>query len=90
MWETVQKGDTPTSRQLALGRAAAMQVAETAAAVTRTASALGGGGAIYQTSALQRHMRDAEVITHHFTVAPHVWEEAGRVLLDRPLNVAVF
>jgi hypothetical protein len=27
--------------------------------------------------------RDAEAITHHFAVAPHTWEEAGRVLLGR-------
>ena len=90
MWETVRKGEAATARQRALGRAAAIQVVETAAAVTRTASALGGGGAIYQTSALQRHLRDAEAIVHHFTVAPHVWEEAGRLLLGRQPNVPVF
>ena len=90
MWEIAQRGGKPTSRQLALGRAAAIQVAETAAAATRTASVLGGGGAIYQTSSLQRHMRDAEAITHHFTVAQHVWEEAGRVLLGRQPNTPVF
>ena len=90
LWACALKGEPPASRLLALGRAAAIQAAETAAAVTRTASSLGGGGAIYQTSSLQRHMRDAEAITHHFTVAPHVWEEAGRVLLGRQPNVAVF
>jgi alkylation response protein AidB-like acyl-CoA dehydrogenase len=41
-------------------------------------------------SSLQRHMRDAEAVTHHFTVAPHTWEDAGRVLLGRKLASAVF
>jgi len=30
------------------------------------------------------------VITHHFTVAPHTWEDAGRVLLGRTPVAAVF
>jgi alkylation response protein AidB-like acyl-CoA dehydrogenase len=45
---------------------------------------LAGGSSIYRASSLQRHMRDAEAITHHFTVSPHVWEDAGRVLLGSP------
>jgi len=45
--------------------------------VTRTASVLAGGSSIYTGSSLQRHARDAEAVTHHFTVAPHNWEEAG-------------
>jgi hypothetical protein len=42
---------------------------------------LAGGASIYAASSLQRHARDAEAITHHFTVAPHTWEQAGRMLL---------
>jgi alkylation response protein AidB-like acyl-CoA dehydrogenase len=90
MWKTVCAGDAPTPRQLALGRIACLQVVETCAAVTRTANALAGGTSIYASSSLQRHARDAEAITHHFTVAPHVWEEAGRVLLGRPPIAAIF
>lgn len=90
MWQSVCAGHPPTKRQLALGRIAATHAAETAAAVTRTANALGGGSSIYSTSSLQRHARDAEAVTHHFTVAPHTWEEAGRVLLGREPTVPVF
>jgi hypothetical protein len=39
---------------------------------------------------MQRYARDAEVITHHFTVAPHSWEEAGRVFLRRQPTTPVF
>ena len=90
MWRTVCAGGAPTPRQLALGRAAATHAAETAASVTRTANTLAGGSSIYSSSSLQRHARDAEAITHHFTVAPHTWEEAGRILLGRNPGVPVF
>ena len=81
MWELVCRGGAPTNRQLALARTATTHAAETGAAVTRTASMLAGGASIYAASSLQRHARDAEAITHHFTVAPHTWEQAGRMLL---------
>jgi indole-3-acetate monooxygenase len=90
MWQTICNGDQPTPRQVALGRMACNQAVETAATVTRTASALAGGSSIYNTSALQRHARDAEAVTHHFAVAPHAWEEAGRVLMGREPLVPVF
>jgi alkylation response protein AidB-like acyl-CoA dehydrogenase len=89
-WQTVRSGDAPTLRQLALGRIAATQAVETAASVARTANMLAGGSSIYAASSLQRHARDAEAITHHFTVAPHTWEEAGRVLLGREPSIPVF
>lgn len=90
LWQAVCAGLEPTGRQLALGRAAATQAADCGARVTRTASTLAGGTSIYSASSLQRHVRDAEAVTHHFTVAPHSWEEAGRVLLGRAPTVPVF
>jgi indole-3-acetate monooxygenase len=80
----------PTSSENASLRLAAVHAAETGADITRRANVLAGGSAIYARSATQRHARDAEVILHHFTVAPHVWEEAGRLLLGQPLNVPAF
>jgi len=90
VWQAVRGGREPTSREIALARAACTQAVETAAAATRTANTLGGGGALYSESGLQRHMRDAEAITHHFTVAPFTWEQAGRVLLGRDPGVPAF
>jgi alkylation response protein AidB-like acyl-CoA dehydrogenase len=90
IWDAVLADRAPTDRQLALGRVAATHAVETGAAVTRTANALAGGSSLYSTSALQRHTRDAEAVTHHFTVAPHTWAEAGRVLLGRAPTIAVF
>jgi alkylation response protein AidB-like acyl-CoA dehydrogenase len=90
MWQTVRAGGIPSSRQIACGRIAAVQAVESAADVTRTANTLAGGSAIYLKSSLQRHARDAEAVTHHFTVAPHTWEDAGRVLLGRRPVAAAF
>jgi alkylation response protein AidB-like acyl-CoA dehydrogenase len=83
MWQTVSSGREPAKRQLALGHVAATQAVETGATVARTANTLAGGSSIYEASSLQRHARDAEAVTHHFTVAPHTWEEAGRVFMGR-------
>ncbi|MGH8017802.1 MAG: acyl-CoA dehydrogenase family protein, partial [Opitutaceae bacterium] len=69
---------------------AATHAVETAAAVAQAANTLGGGNAICHRSPLQRHARDSEAITHHFSVAPHTWEQAGRVLLGSDPGVPVF
>jgi alkylation response protein AidB-like acyl-CoA dehydrogenase len=90
MWQTVRAGRTPTPREIALGRMAATQAVETAAAVTQAANTLAGGAAIFHRTSLQRHARDAEAITHHFTMSPHTWEQAGRVLLGLAPGVPVF
>ncbi len=90
MWHTVSAGKPVSNRQLALARIASNHAAETGASVARTANTLAGGSSIYTKSSLQRHARDAEAITHHFTVAPHTWEEAGRVLLGRAPTVPAF
>jgi alkylation response protein AidB-like acyl-CoA dehydrogenase len=90
LWQTVNDGETPSDRQLSQGRLAAIHAVESAAAVTRTVNTLAGGSSVFAKSSLQRHARDAEAITHHFTVAPHVWEDAGRVLLGRKPAAAVF
>lgn len=90
MWQAISAGGNASNRQLALARIATTQAVEAAAAVTRTANTLAGGNSIYSSSSLQRHARDTEAILHHFTVSPHVWEEAGRVLLGRQPNVPAF
>jgi alkylation response protein AidB-like acyl-CoA dehydrogenase len=90
IWQTLSAGRRPTQRQLALGRMAALHAAETGANVARVANVLAGGSSLHSRSPLQRHARDAEAVTHHFTVTPLAWEDAGRVLLGRDPSVPAF
>jgi alkylation response protein AidB-like acyl-CoA dehydrogenase len=54
LWHMASTGDQPSPKQAAFARMAALNAAEVGAAVTRTASLLGGGSAIYSSSSLQR------------------------------------
>jgi alkylation response protein AidB-like acyl-CoA dehydrogenase len=90
IWHTLAAGVPVTPTQEALLRAACCNATEIAARATAMANTFGGSTSIYAASSLQRHARDAEAITHHFTVAPHVWEDIGRILLDRPPTMPVF
>jgi alkylation response protein AidB-like acyl-CoA dehydrogenase len=90
MHRALTDGIAVSPRQIAVNRAAAALAVESGAAVTAAANVMAGGSAIYASSDLQRHARDAEVMLHHFTVSPHTWEEVGRVLLGRQPNVPAF
>jgi alkylation response protein AidB-like acyl-CoA dehydrogenase len=75
-------GDAPSLAARARLRLAAAHAAEESAAVTSVAYQAGGGSAIYAKSPLQRHFRDAHVVTHHVMVNATATTLAGRVLLD--------
>jgi alkylation response protein AidB-like acyl-CoA dehydrogenase len=89
-WRAVRAGHQPAPREVALGRLACCHAANTAAEVTRKAATLAGGGAIFTASPFQRHVRDADALAHHFTVAATVWEDAGRVLMGRQPQAPMF
>jgi len=65
-------------------RLAATHAVRTAAAVARDMHDLGGGAAIYQSSPLQRRLRDAHTASAHFQVNAATWELTGRLLLGQP------
>ena len=90
VWQTVLAGNEPTMRQRALVRIASCQATEVAARIARTASTLAGSSSVYNSSSLQRHARDADIITHHFTQSPHVWEDAGRALVGLEPQAPLF
>ena len=90
LWRTARDGGQPAPRQIALHRIASANAAEIGASVARAANVLAGGSSIYSKSSLQRHARDAEAIAHHFSVAPYVWEDAGRVLMGRAPTAPMF
>jgi indole-3-acetate monooxygenase len=80
-WRAASEG-----RALPLAERAALRASSTWAvrAAARVAAAmydLGGGGAIYKSSALQRCLRDAHVVKQHAMVGEGIFEIAGRVRL---------
>jgi alkylation response protein AidB-like acyl-CoA dehydrogenase len=70
-------------------RLQATHLTRTAADVTRAAYDLGGGGALYLDSPLQRRFRDAHAMTQHIMVQPATFELAGRVRLGVPADVSM-
>ena len=70
-------------------RLACAHATEIAADVCKSAYTMGGGAAVYLNSNLQRRFRDAHVATQHIATAPAVFELAGRILLEQPVDMAM-
>ncbi|MEP3224769.1 MAG: acyl-CoA dehydrogenase family protein [Parasphingorhabdus sp.] len=88
-WQQAQSSDAITPAVRAQLRLACTHATETAADACKTAYSLAGGAAVYTSSNLQRRFRDAHVATQHIATAPAVFELAGRVLLDQPVDMAM-
>ena len=80
-WERAQHGlsDLELRRDLRTATTHAMQ---TSLRVTQSMNAAVGGTAVFETSPLQRHLRDAQTASAHFMVAMPVMELAGRTYFD--------
>ncbi len=70
-------------------RLAATHGVRTAARVATDMHDLGGGAAIYDSSPLQRRLRDAHAATAHFQVNAATWELTGRLLLGQPTETTM-
>lgn len=77
--DALSDGAIPMERRAAL-RLACTHMTRKAADICRTLYDLGGGAALFETSDLQRHFRDAHAITQHIVTAPATWELTGRIL----------
>lgn len=88
-WTEAQGNGDISAKARADLRLACAYATETSAEVCKTAYTLGGGGAVYSSNSLQRRFRDAHVATQHIATAPAVFELAGRVLLEQPVDMAM-
>ena len=88
-WAEAQGGGEISAKGRASLRLACAHATEIAADVCKTAYTLGGGAAVYSDNKLQRRFRDAHVATQHIATAPAVFELAGRILLDQPVDMAM-
>jgi alkylation response protein AidB-like acyl-CoA dehydrogenase len=88
-WGEAQGAGEISAKGRAGLRLACAHATEIAAEVCKTAYTLGGGAAVYSDNSLQRRFRDAHVATQHIATAPAVFELAGRVLLEQPVDMAM-
>ncbi len=69
-------------------RLAGANAAQQASRAADAAYTLAGGAAVYDTSVLQRLLRDAHVPTQHIQAAPKLFETVGRALLGQEVDTA--
>lgn len=83
-WESILKGDGVSDDQTSILRLAATQAAREGARVVQSAYLLSGTAAIYDGHPLQRHLRDAMVVTQHAFLNESMYDGAGSVFLGVP------
>ena len=83
-WTTVDLGGRLTARQHAELRSAAVLATEVALDVTTRAFRFAGGSALYDTSILQRCLRDLNAGAQHFMVSDSAYEGLGQLVLGLP------
>ena len=83
-WQAAQRSEpVPLEARRHLRQAATHAVQTSAEVVTRVYT-LGGGGAVFAASPLQRALRNVQVATQHMMVNDATWELTGRLLLGVP------
>lgn len=88
-WAGARAGEVTVEhrRDLRLATCEAVQAAKSAIAIIYE---LAGGTAVYQTSEIQRRMRDVQVAGQHMMVGSGVYELAGRLFLGLPTDIEQF
>lgn len=83
-WESIMKGDGVSADQTSTLRLAAVQATRAGAEAVQAAYMLAGTSAIYDGHPLQRHLRDAMVVTQHAFLNESIYDGAGSVMLGVP------
>jgi len=89
-WATASAGEELTLADRARLRSAAVHVAGTAAAVVETAYRAGGGTSLYESSPLQRRLRDVNALAQHFLLKPDTLTTCGALLAGEEPELTVF
>lgn len=79
-WESLMRGDPVSPEQTNMLRLSANKAAQDGAQVVQDCWRISGMGVISLDGRMQRHMRDAMVVTQHAAVADTVWESGGQML----------
>lgn len=86
-WRTVVAGEELTLELRARIRADGVWAMSTAVSVVDTAYTAGGSSSLYDSSPLQRRLRDIHAVTQHFLVKPDAMTTVGAVLAGQDVDV---
>jgi len=87
-WAKATAGTPLTPEDRARIRATATWVTRTAASIVDVAYTAGGGTSLYETSPLQRRLRDIHAVTQHFALKPDTFTLAGAVLTGQEPDIS--
>ena len=87
-WEQAQIGDRIDVAARQRIRLACVHAARSAATATDIVYTLGGGTSVYETSPLQRCLRDVHVTTQHLMVSPRLDEMLGRMFFGLDVDTS--
>ena len=82
-WETALSGSRVDVGQRTRIRLAGVNAADSAARAVEMVYTLGGGTAVYESSPLQRCLRDSRVATQHMQVSPRLYERLGQIFFGQ-------
>ena len=85
-WAIAVSGRAPSQPEHCRMAGTAAWVTETATTVVNTCYTAGGATALYDTSPLQRHLRDIHALTQHIMVAEGWLTKAGAALLGQEVG----
>ncbi|MGO9449539.1 MAG: acyl-CoA dehydrogenase family protein [Candidatus Binataceae bacterium] len=83
MWQSSLAGVPPTPPEISRILGSITWAAQTAASVVDTCYTAGGGSAPYNSSPLQRHLRDIHTLTQHAAVSETMLANAGAYLIGK-------
>lgn len=89
-WTTASAGGRVDVATRARIRLACVNAAEMSAKAVDLAYTMGGGTSVYETSPLQRCLRDAHTATQHLMVAPRMYEPLGKLLFGHDVDATTF
>jgi len=87
-WASSTTGDRIDVATRARIRLACVHAAQSAAHATDVVYTLAGGTSVFETSPLQRCLRDAHVATQHLMVSPRLYETLGRMFFGIDIDTA--
>jgi alkylation response protein AidB-like acyl-CoA dehydrogenase len=83
LWQLAHTGDTDSLTLSTRILATASWIAQTCATIVDTCYTIGGGASVYETSPLQRRLRDIHTLTQHASLSEGALRRAGAELVGR-------